>query len=263
MIGSETTLGARLLERFAALEREVRASLERATGDERIARLRELAPAEREELAASVPSGAPIGVALVAGLELRFRDEAGHERFGLLHVPRLFSQRTIDDMGGFKPGYAERALLDPARRDPAAELLEFFRAAWRERFPLVRAAPWHWCAELAAQEGVATDDIAMDWDLTSALAIRPIRDTGRWSRHGIGAVDLSPRHNPWVIVKDGVREVLPPSGAPFALDRTAAQGPLVILPDGWVVQWFKARGWTWGGEWPDRWDYQHFSPGIE
>lgn len=263
MIGSETGAGARLLERIAGLEREVGRALDAAGGEERIARLRELAPPEREELAACVPPGAPIGVERVGAIELRFRDVDGRERFGLVHAPRLFSQRALDELGGFKPGYVERALADPDRRDPAAELVGFFRAAWSEGFPLVRAAPWHWCAEVAAALGVATDDVAMDWDLTSALAIRPIRDTGRWSRHGIGAIDLNPLENPWVIERDGRREVLPPAGERFAVDRTPARGPLLILDGGWVVRWFEARGWTWGGRWPGRRDYQHFSPGIE
>ena len=32
----------------------------------------------------------------------------------------------------------------------------------------------------------------------------------------------------------------------------------VPAPDGYVVREFEKNGWTWGGRWPDRQDYQHF-----
>ena len=51
-------------------------------------------------------------------------------------------------------------------------------------------------------------------------------------------------------------KVLPPAGRRY-LDRTKAfRGS--ILKDSFIVQEFEKAGWTWGGRWPDRQDYQHF-----
>jgi hypothetical protein len=50
--------------------------------------------------------------------------------------------------------------------------------------------------------------------------------------------------------------VLPPAGRKY-LDRTKSF-PGSILKDGFVVREFESAGWTWGGRWIDRHDYQHF-----
>ena len=83
------------------------------------------------------------------------------------------------------------------------------------------------------------------------------RDTtgkpGVFSNHSWGrAIDINPLTNPYV---KGDR-VLPPAGRKY-LDRSRAF-PGSILKDGFVVQEFESKGWTWGGRWLDRQDYQHF-----
>lgn len=249
-----------------------------------MARARPLTPAEREELGPLVPAGAPIGIEEVVAIELRFRDLEGRARYGLIHVQRWFSQAAIDALGGLRAGYAARCAADPARRELSGELVEYFRAAWNapESTPLVRCAPWHWGAELAAELGLAIDDVAMDWDLTSALALRPVAGTDRWSRHCVGAIDLNPRENPMLTVTERGRaaglavraagpadleagrvEVGPPSGAGWAFDRDPARSPLLIGEDSWTRRWFQARAWSWGGDWQRLLDWQHFSPGVE
>lgn len=76
---------------------------------------------------------------------------------------------------------------------------------------------------------------------------------GRFSNHSWGrAIDINPLTNPYVKGD----KVLPPEGRQF-LDRTRAY-PGAILAGSWVVKLFEEHGWTWGGSWTDRKDYQHF-----
>ena len=284
MIGAETAAGQALLARHQALEVEVARALEAAPAEERVARLRPLDAHERAELAPFVPAGAPIGIEEVVAIELRFRDLEGRARCGLVHVQRWFSQAAIDALGGLRPGYAERCARDPHRREVARELVEYFRAAWATpaATPLVRCAPWHWCAPLAAALGVDTDTVAMDWDLTSALALRPVAGTDRWSRHCVGAIDLNPHENPMLTLSAAGRaaglavgaagpadlaagrvEVAPAAAGEWAFARDPARSPLLIHDGSWTRRWFRERAWSWGGDWQRLLDWQHFSPGVE
>ena len=81
------------------------------------------------------------------------------------------------------------------------------------------------------------------------LAGREFSPTAAWGR----AIDINPMTNPYVKEET----VLPPAGAARYLDRTKSW-PGSILADGYVVKIFEAAGWTWGGRWKDRQDYQHF-----
>jgi hypothetical protein len=65
-------------------------------------------------------------------------------------------------------------------------------------------------------------------------------------------VDINTLTNPYI--KGNI--VLPPKGRAY-LDRMRAyKGG--ILADSFAVKLFTERGWTWGGSWTDRKDYQHF-----
>jgi hypothetical protein len=89
---------------------------------------------------------------------------------------------------------------------------------------------------------------------TSAFNCRDITGTvGRFSNHSWGrAVDINPLTNPYVKGDS----VLPPTGRAY-LDRTQSH-PGSILRGSLIVKEFESRGWTWGGTWTDRKDYQHF-----
>ena len=74
-----------------------------------------------------------------------------------------------------------------------------------------------------------------------------------FSNHSWGrAIDINPLTNPYV--KGDL--VLPPGGRAY-LDRTKSF-PGSILRDSYIVRRFEGAGWTWGGRWSDRQDYQHF-----
>ena len=102
------------------------------------------------------------------------------------------------------------------------------------------------------------DDLAsMEDNNSSCFNFRLISHTNRVSKHGRGlAVDINTLYNPYTKVVDGERIIEPLSGEPY-LDREAAFDYKIEKGD-LCYQLFTEHGFVWGGEWPDRKDYQHF-----
>lgn len=94
-----------------------------------------------------------------------------------------------------------------------------------------------------------SDDASMAADNSSGFNYRTIAGSPNLSQHAYGrAIDLNPRRNPYT--KGDV--VLPP-GAVY--DPTK---PGTLRADDLIVRFLEERGWTWGGRWTNRTDYQHF-----
>lgn len=131
-------------------------------------------------------------------------------------------------------------------RDLADEVVRLFQALYRQGFQIDRMVP--------IEEYGGNDDASMAANNTSAFNCRDATGKpGVFSNHSWGrAIDINPLTNPYV--KGNI--VLPPEGRKY-LDRTKAYTGS-ILKDGFVVRIFEQAGWTWGGRWPDRQDYQHF-----
>lgn len=152
---------------------------------------------------------------------------------------RAVTVRVHDDAGTTKT--AELIVHVAVAADIAAIFEDIYAAGY----------PVHEVATAATRGG--DDDLLMAEDVTSAFNCRYVDGTTKWSNHASGrAIDINPFENPWV--RSGAR-IDPPAAAQFA-DRTLNE-PKLILSDGPLVQAFKARGWTWGGDWADP-DYQHF-----
>lgn len=133
-----------------------------------------------------------------------------------------------------------------AHKDVAAELADNFRDLFRHGFLIERMEP--------VENFRGSDDRSMEANNTSAFNCRDVTgQPGKFSNHSWGrAIDINPLTNPYV----RAQTVLPPQGRLF-LDRMRAY-PGVILADSFIVKLFEKRGWTWGGNWQDRKDYQHF-----
>lgn len=104
-----------------------------------------------------------------------------------------------------------------------------------------------------------SDDASMAANNTSAFNCRDVTgQPGKFSNHSWGlAIDINPLTNPYIKGD----KVLPPEGAK-SLDRTKAF-PGSILANSFTVEKFTKAGWTWGGTWSDRKDYQHFEKPAE
>jgi len=92
---------------------------------------------------------------------------------------------------------------------------------------------------------------------SSAFNYRLIEGTNRRSVHSYGlAIDINPLYNPYVRTRDGKMEVLPENAIEY-VDRSL-DNIYYITKDDSCYEAFISRGFTWGGEWKNSKDYQHF-----
>ena len=103
----------------------------------------------------------------------------------------------------------------------------------------------------------ADDNRSMADNNSSAFNYRCIDGTNTLSNHSMGlAIDINPLYNPYIRTKDGVLQILPEEGTPYA-DRSINK-PYIIRAGDICYQTFIKHGFTWGGEWTHCKDYQHF-----
>jgi hypothetical protein len=97
------------------------------------------------------------------------------------------------------------------------------------------------------------DAISMENNNSSAFNYRFIAGTKKLSNHSLGrAVDINPVQNPYI--SNG--KVYPKEGSKYLERDLKVDG--MITKDSEIVGIFKKYGWTWGGDWNNPKDYQHF-----
>ena len=131
----------------------------------------------------------------------------------------------------------------------AEDLLEIFRELYEQSYPIEKMR--------LIDEYDANDELSMTDNNSSCFNYRTISHTYKISKHGLGvAVDINTLYNPYTKVVDGERIIEPAAGAPY-LDRDA-DFPYKIERGDLCYNLFISHGFEWGGDWPDRKDYQHF-----
>ena len=131
----------------------------------------------------------------------------------------------------------------------AEDLLEIFRELYEQSYPIEKMR--------LIDEYDANDELSMTDNNSSCFNFRTISHTNKISKHGLGiAVDINTLYNPYTKVVDGERIIEPAAGAPY-LDRDA-DFPYKIERGDLCYNLFISHGFEWGGDWPDRKDYQHF-----
>ena len=128
--------------------------------------------------------------------------------------------------------------------DVARSVVGVFRTLYEQRFPIRRMRL------VDAYDG--SDDASMAADNTSAYNCRKVTGGTSWSEHSYGrAIDVNPVQNPYVAGST----VAPPAGASY-VDRSPLRKGMVTPG---ARSAFAAIGWSWGGSWTTKKDYQHFS----
>lgn len=128
----------------------------------------------------------------------------------------------------------------------AEDVISIFKELFEEKYPIEKIS--------LIDEYDADDDRSMAANNSSAFCYRVISGTDRLSNHSFGlAIDINPLYNPY-IKSNG--KVLPEEAEAFA-DRTLSN-PYYISPEDSCVRIFKKYGFTWGGDWKNSKDYQHF-----
>ena len=103
----------------------------------------------------------------------------------------------------------------------------------------------------------ADDEASMRANITSAFNFRYASGMKRLSSHSTGmAIDINPLYNPLVKERGG-RTLFYPSNAGAYIDRTKCF-PYKIEKGDLCVRLFKKYGFSWGGDWKNSKDYQHF-----
>lgn len=131
----------------------------------------------------------------------------------------------------------------------ADDLLAIFRELYKAKYPIERV--------VLIDEYDADDEVSMRANNSSAFNFRFISGTRRLSKHSQGmAIDINPFYNPYVRQRNG-RTLVSPTGAEEYVDRTK-DFPYKIVKGDLCYRLFKKYGFTWGGDWKNSKDYQHF-----
>lgn len=132
-------------------------------------------------------------------------------------------------------------------KDLAPDIDEIFKLAYDLKFPITSVIP---AADARyRKDGKWDDELTMEVNNTSAFNYRAITLGKKLSMHATGrAIDINPRQNPYI--KGGV--ILPANGV------YDPKVPGTLTADHPITKRFLSLGWTWGGAWDTRKDYQHF-----
>lgn len=127
----------------------------------------------------------------------------------------------------------------------AQDLIEIFYELYQAGYPLATVS-------LIDDYG-ANDEASMQANNTSCFNYRKIAGSGMLSNHSYGlAVDINPLYNPYVTAT----AVSPSGSGPYA-DRSSEFISKIDHED-LAYRLFTEHGFTWGGDWVSRKDYQHF-----
>ena len=131
----------------------------------------------------------------------------------------------------------------------AEDLLEIFRELYENGYPIEK---------IRLVDEYAADDLLSAADNnSSSFNFRRVSHSTRLSKHSYGlAVDINPLYNPYVKWVDGKRVLEPDNAEPY-LDREGDY-PYKITRDDLCCRLFFEHGFTWGGDWQNSKDYQHF-----
>jgi hypothetical protein len=136
----------------------------------------------------------------------------------------------------------------------AQDVVDIFKELYEEKYPIERM--------VLVDDYDADDNASMAANNSSAFNYRVIEGTNRTSFHGYGlAIDINPLYNPYVR-KDGKKTVVTPENGARYEDRNLDCEYYIKKGDA-CYQAFVKRGFTWGGDWKSKKDYQHFQKSLE
>ena len=137
----------------------------------------------------------------------------------------------------------------------AHDTLEVFKELFEIKYPIEKIR--------LIDEYNAEDEASMEDNNSSAFCYRTIAETDTLSQHGLGlAIDINPLYNPYVYERKDGSIFLQPENAGDYVDRDK-DNPYYIKKDDDCYRIFIDHGFTWGGDWKSKKDYQHFEKAAE
>lgn len=132
----------------------------------------------------------------------------------------------------------------------ADDLLSIFETLYQAKYPIERMK--------LIDDYMGDDTLSMRENNTSAFNFRYIASTKKLSNHSEGlAIDINPLYNPQVFENGSTA---PKEGALYK-DRSI-KGEHMIDYDDLAYQLFTEHGFTWGGDFKQNKDYQHFEKKV-
>ena len=136
----------------------------------------------------------------------------------------------------------------------ASDLLEIFYELYRNEYQIESV--------LLIDEFDGDDTASMEANNTSCFNYRKVEGSENLSKHAHGlAIDINPFYNPYITYPNGV-ETISPAGSEAYADRSMSF-PYKIDKDDLCYKLFTDHGFTWGGNWNNVKDYQHFQKVIK
>ena len=153
----------------------------------------------------------------------------------------LLSYLTLSFIGFDKKIYQGQMIVNKKIAD---EVLEIFKKLLKVEYEIEKIKL------IDEYEGI--DELSMEDNNTSCFCYRKIVDKDKLSYHSLGlAIDINPLYNPCVSIKN-----VSPQNGKLYVNRNINKHE--INKNDNVYNLFKSYGWLWGGELPDKKDYQHF-----
>lgn len=136
----------------------------------------------------------------------------------------------------------------------AQDVIDIFKELYEIKYPIEKM--------VLVDEYDADDNKSMADNNTSAFNFRVIDGTKTISQHSYGlAIDINPLYNPYVRELNKKTVITPENGEKYA-DRSL-DCEYYIRKNDPCYKAFISRGFTWGGEWKNSKDYQHFQKSID
>ena len=134
-------------------------------------------------------------------------------------------------------------------KDLAYEVLDIFKEVYDKRYPIEKM-------KLIDEYG-ANDEKSMSDNNTSCFCYRVVANTNTLSKHSLGrSIDINPLYNPYIVKNN----ISPENGSKYA-NRNMNEKGMIKKGDN-LYNAFIKRGWSWGGNWKGKKDYQHFEKNI-
>ncbi len=136
----------------------------------------------------------------------------------------------------------------------AEEVLEIFREFYDAEYEI---QSMHLVDNYWTGDGESSDSASIDKNNTSCFNYRPVTGGKKLSNHAYGfAIDINPQQNPYVSYRDGKARWSHENANDY-IDRSTGL-PHVITHEDLAFKIFTAHGFSWGGDWSNPKDYQHF-----
>lgn len=133
----------------------------------------------------------------------------------------------------------------------AKDVIEIFEALFEAKYPIEKVR--------LIDEYDGDDELSMEDNNSSSFNFRVVSGTKTLSKHALGmAVDINTLYNPYVYASGGKLIVEPVTARAWSRNRKKSRNPMIMTSDDLCVRLFKQHGFTWGGDWKVRKDYQHF-----